>query len=111
MGLQSQTGFLAYIASLTQTSTTAPVATVQQNDFSALATLTWARTSAGFYTLTASKPIFTSAKTRVKLGSVKGLVEVTSITSTVITIKTYDDAASIADVKLLNTAIEVQVWN
>lgn len=109
MSMQSQTGITKYGANVTQASTAAPVHTVTEKDF--LQTFTHARTSAGFYTLTANYAAFTANKTRVKFGAVKGLVEVTSISTTVITYKTYDDAGSIADGVLLNTAMDIEVSN
>lgn len=53
-----------YQSLVTQTGTAAPTGTAFVNDFSGT-TFTWARTSAGVYTLTASNPIFTANKTAV----------------------------------------------
>lgn len=56
-------GYTSYVALLTQASTAAPVATVLSNNLTA--TLTWARTGTGTYTLTASAATFTANKTIV----------------------------------------------
>ena len=55
-------GYISYTAALTQTSA-APTATVLLNDLGV--TLTWAKTAGGFYSVTASAPIFTANKTFV----------------------------------------------
>ena len=55
--------YTAYTALVTQASTNAPTAKILQNTTGA--TLTWARTSAGIFTLTASSAIFTADKTIV----------------------------------------------
>ena len=57
----------SYTALLTQASTNAPVATVLSNNLTA--TLTWARTDPGIYTLTASEATFTANKTIVFLNT------------------------------------------
>jgi hypothetical protein len=56
-------GYTVYTALLTQTGTAAPVATILKNNTGA--TLTWARTGSGTYTVTASSNAFTSNKTIV----------------------------------------------
>lgn len=56
-------GYTSYTALLTQAGTAAPVATVLSNNLTA--TLTWARTGTGIYTLTASATTFTANKTIV----------------------------------------------
>ena len=56
-------GYKVYTALLTQTGTAAPVATILKNNTGA--TLTWARTGSGTYTVTASSNAFTSNKTLV----------------------------------------------
>lgn len=56
-------GYTSYVALLTQAGTAVPVATVLSNNLTA--TLTWARTGTGTYTLTASAATFTANKTIV----------------------------------------------
>lgn len=114
MGNQANLGFKAYIANLTQASTAAPAATVLLNEF--LATLTWARTSAGLYTLTASYAIFTANKTQVLLsGALSGIATIALTSTTVITLTTKDtgsnSAAAVADDLLSATGIEIRVFN
>lgn len=55
--------YTVYTALVTQASTNAPTAKILQNTTGA--TLTWARTSAGIFTLTADSAIFTADKTIV----------------------------------------------
>lgn len=108
------------VQNLTQTSTNAPVATTLENDFPAATTLTWARTSAGLYTLTASTAIFTNNKTVVRVGTPIAIndmatIEVTITSTTVITIlvtdyKTSDDTSAPLDAMLTNTAFVVEVY-
>jgi hypothetical protein len=105
---------------LTQTAGNAPVATTLENDFPAATTLTWARTSAGLYTLTASTAIFTAAKTTVRFGTPIPVDDIASVeavitSTTVITIKTKnyktsDDTAGVLDGLLTNTAIVIEVY-
>ena len=61
------TAYNSYVAILNQSGPTAPVATVLSNDLTA--TLTWARTGQGVYTLTASEATFTVNKTIVFLNT------------------------------------------
>jgi len=55
--------YTVYTALITQASTSAPTAKILQNTTGA--TLTWARTSAGIFTVTADSAIFTADKTIV----------------------------------------------
>ncbi len=56
-------GYTVYTALLTQAGIAAPVATILKNNTGA--TFTWARTSIGTYTITASGNVFTNNKTIV----------------------------------------------
>ena len=56
-------GYTGYVALITQVNTSAPTAKILQNTTGA--TLTWARTSAGVFTLTSNTAIFTVDKTIV----------------------------------------------
>lgn len=79
-----------YQALVSQSGTSAPTATVGENDFGGT-TFTWARTGAGTYTLTASAATFTSGKTAVinsQLNNPLANFTYTVTSSTVITIKT-----------------------
>jgi len=51
-------GYSSYVALITQVDTAAPTAKILQNTTGA--TLTWARTSAGIFTVTSSTAIFTT---------------------------------------------------
>lgn len=105
--LQSQTGRSQYLANLTQSSTDAPVATEVQNDFGAI--FTWGYTAVGIYTLTASRPVFTAAKTRVQVMSAAGIVQAVLTSTTVITITTKSHAGADANGLLTGSAIDVEV--
>ena len=65
------TAYDSYVALLTQASTSSPVATVLSNNLTA--TLTWARTNPGVYTLTANAVTFTANKTIVFLNAGSGV--------------------------------------
>ena len=56
-------GYTSYVALITQVDTSAPTAKILQNTTGA--TLTWARTSAGIFTVTSNIGIFTADKTIV----------------------------------------------
>ena len=56
-------GYTSYVALITQVDTSAPTAKILQNTTGA--TLTWARTSAGIFTVTSNTGIFTADKTIV----------------------------------------------
>lgn len=80
----------SYQAIVTQTGTSAPTVVGGVNNYPSGTTFTWARTSAGVYTLTASAAVFTS-KTSVVLGSLNNLnssYKAVVTSSTVITITT-----------------------
>ena len=79
-------GTTGYIASWTQASTSAPVPVEIFNNTGA--TFTWARTSQGLYTVTASSAVFTTNKTFFNLqgqgtSATSQFLEPTSITTTV----------------------------
>tara|TARA_R110000823_G_C15588575_1_gene463957 strand:+ start:102 stop:569 length:468 start_codon:yes stop_codon:yes gene_type:complete len=56
-------GYSSYVALITQVNTDAPTAKILQNTTGA--TLTWARTSAGIFTVTSNISVFTADKTIV----------------------------------------------
>ena len=56
-------GYSSYVALITQVNTSAPTAKILQNTTGA--TLTWARTSAGIFTVTSNISVFTADKTIV----------------------------------------------
>lgn len=108
-----------YKATLTQTSTNPPVATVQENGLGQ--TMTWGYGSTGAYTVTAGAAAFTANKTQVFIGNV--LTPTGEITwavaartsTTVITITTNTGSfsgtsASAANDILAETAITIEVY-
>ena len=102
------TAYNSYVALLTQAGTAAPVATVLSNNLTA--TLTWARTGVGVYTLTASAATFTANKTIIFLnaGSLSSLITGERTSDTVLTIKTFSGGA--ADSAITNGAFEVRIY-
>ena len=104
------TAYDSYVALLTQTGTAAPVATVLSNNLTA--TLTWARTGTGVYTLTANAATFTANKTIVFLNNGSDTTAVlippivwTRTSDTVLTITTGVDAA------ITNGSLEVRIYS
>lgn len=87
-------GYLVYDATLTQTSTNAPVATVGQNNIGQ--TMTWAYVSPGVYTVTAGAAAFTANKTQIFIGSGNTI----GINTTVL----------IQPVRTSTTVITINVW-
>ena len=101
-------GYTSYVALLTQTGTAAPVATVLSNNLTA--TLTWARTGTGIYTLTASAATFTANKTIVFFNHGSGspsvpLLQWTRTSDTVLTITTTSTNGL-----LTNGSFEVRIY-
>ena len=100
-------GYTVYTALLTQTGTAAPVATILKNNTGA--TFTWARTSSGTYTITASSNVFTSNKTLVfyNLGEYTFSVGQSWVrtSDTVITISPSGDG------RITNGSFEIRVYS
>ena len=106
------TAYNSYVALLTQAGTAAPVATVLSNNLTA--TLTWARTGVGVYTLTASAPTFTANKTIVFLNAGSGIPLITGerTSDTILTIKTFVPSSGAAvDAAIANGAFEVRIYS
>ena len=106
------TAYDSYVALLTQASTSAPVATVLSNNLTA--TLTWARTNPGVYTLTANAATFTANKTIVFLnaGSSIPLISAERTSDTVLTVKTFVPSSGAAvDAAITNGAFEVRIYS
>jgi hypothetical protein len=102
-------GYTVYTALITQAGTAAPVATILQNTTGA--TFTWARTSGGTYTITASSNAFTSNKTLVfnNNGSSTGTFGFASAiwtrtSDTVVTITTGGDG------RITNGSFEIRIY-
>ena len=106
------TAYNSYVALLTQAGTAAPVATVLSNNLTA--TLTWARTGVGVYTLTASAATFTTNKTIVFLnaGSSTPLISAERTSDTVLTVKTFVSSSGAAvDAVITNGSFEVRIYS
>ena len=102
------TAYDSYVALLTQAGTAAPVATVLSNNLTA--TLTWARTGVGVYTLTANAATFTANKTIIFInaGSSQSVITGERTSDTVLTVKTISGGA--ADSAITNGAFEVRIY-
>jgi hypothetical protein len=101
----------SYVALITQAGTAAPVATVLSNNLTA--TLTWARTGVGVYTLTANAATFTANKTIVFLNAGSGITLISSerTSDTVLTVKTFVPSNGAAvDASITNGAFEVRIY-
>lgn len=112
--VQAGLGYTVYTALVTQTGTGAPVATILKNNTTA--TLTWARTAGGTYTVTADSNIFTANKTVVFMNygnpSSDGLPPKWVRTSnTVITVTTQDETAVLDDAVLNGAAFEIRIYS
>ena len=106
------TAYNSYVALLTQASTNAPVATILSNNLTA--TLTWARTGIGVYTLTANAAIFTANKTIVFLNAGSGILLISAerTSDTVLTVKTFvPSSAAATDNVITNGAFEVRIYS
>ena len=106
------TAYDSYVALLTQAGTAAPVATVLSNNLTA--TLTWARTGVGVYTLTASAATFTANKSIVFLNAGSGvtLISAERTSDTVLTVKTFVPSSGAAvDASITNGAFEVRIYS
>jgi len=119
-GLASgSTAYNSYVAILNQAGTAAPVATVLSNNLTA--TLTWARTSQGTYTLTASEATFTANKTIVFLNTGTGSpflitwnhgISTGVPTDTVLRVTTHVPTnGSYVDNAITNGAFEVRIYS
>ena len=100
-------GYTAYTALVSQAGTAAPVATILKNNTGA--TFTWARTSIGTYTITASGNAFTNNKTLVffNLGEYPFSVNSpwTRTSDTVVTISLGGDG------RITNGSFEVRIYS
>lgn len=104
-------GYLVYDATLTQTSTNAPVATVGQNNIGQ--TMTWARSNTGIYTVTAGAAAFTANKTQIFVGQnvTTAIVQIQGVrtSTTVITVQSVEEGTP-ADDFLTETAIRIVIF-
>lgn len=101
-----------YVASLTQTSTGAPVATVFENTLGA--TLTWIRSDTGIYVVTASSNVFTTNKTLIidpkQVDGGNGLTGAVFSIASVSAIDVLTYTGSAADDVLAGNVFEVRVY-
>lgn len=98
-------------ALVSQSSINAPVATILKNNTEA--TLTFAYSAQGTYTITSNKPIFTSGKTGVTLGlGTSKLFATAVVTSTTeITITISNTSNTLTNGLLLNNLLTIEIFN
>ena len=103
--------YTVYVASLLQTGTAAPVATVLKNTTGA--TFTWARTTTGKFTLTASTAVLTATKVVIFENATGDLNLGGKITSTTaIEVDQFSSGGGgYADGMLAGTSIEVRIYS
>lgn len=96
---------------VSQTSTSAPVPTILENNTAAK--LTPAFSSTGTFTITSDKEIFTSGKTGVSLGLGANKLFATAVvtSSTVITITTSNVSGTLANGLLSNNLLTIEIFN
>lgn len=110
-------GYKAREILATQSATAAPTEVILNNQFPSTTTFTWARTSAGLFTLTAGAATFTAGKTSVVIGGLgDGLysIKYTVTSTTVLTFQSGLLAAGVAvatDGVLLATYFKIIVQN
>ena len=101
-------GYTVYSGIISQVTSAAPTVTVLQNTITGV--MTWARTSAGVYTITSSGTPFTSNKTIVFLnvgdGEPNQMLMWTRTSSSVITLNTNG-----ADDRITAGALEIRVYS
>lgn len=104
------TSYKVYTALLTQTGTSAPVATVLENTLGA--TITWSYVGVGQYYATASSAVFTASKTAGILSnsSSTGINAFVNISTTVFNTVTTSSGAA-ADNQLFKNMVEIRVYN
>ena len=111
MGANTSTtlGYKVYTALLNQSGTSAPTATVVDNT---IGSIVWTRTGVGTYEGTLANA-FTTNKTIyfISAGAEQAYytIQLTSVNK--ITLLTYDVPSSISDNDLVNTSIEIRVYN
>ena len=116
-GVTATPSYKVYTALLTQTGTTAPVATVLENTLGG--DIIWSRNGTGDYTglLTGA---FTSNKTAILLGNVRYTLSSVTLIPADITVFSYSvndvsigtmDNSSLVDDILFNTFVEIRVYN
>lgn len=106
--VQATRPYKIYTALLTQSGTTAPVATVLENTLGG--TIVWSRTSAGLYegTLTGA---FTSNKTTILNSVTSGIILTANPTTSTIQVETRTVGNVNNDGLLIGTTIEIRVYN
>lgn len=114
--------YKSYQATISQSAQAAPVVTNEHHDFNKAAagvTFTWARSSTGVYTLTASQSIFTAGKTAVFISGPLSFVNAFKYSITSETVITFSSAvmsivvsliSTLTDALFSNTQVEVRVY-
>lgn len=98
-------------ALVSQSNTNAPVATILKNNTEA--TLTFAYSSTGTYTITSNKPIFTAGKTGINLGLGANKLHPTAVvdSTTQITLTTSNTSNTLANSLLSDNLLTIEIFN
>lgn len=101
-----------YSALLTQSGTAAPVVTVLENT---IGTIVWTRSSGGIYVATLTSA-FTDSKTQLFYGTGIGFTlcqffRTSGDETNSLTLISFDDSITPTDNSLLNTSIQIKVYN
>jgi hypothetical protein len=109
LGGSSDVGYLSYVALLTQTGTSAPVATVLDNTLGG--SVVWVRGSQGIYTATCNGQLFDETKTILIVGSNYNFYNIfyNQLNGT-LQLETYSNGISVADEQLNMTAVKIRVY-
>lgn len=109
--------YKSYVALLTQSSNSAPVATVLQNELGG--DVTWAYVTTGVYTATLTGG-FTLSKTATFMGHVvvntmsgtsPGTEYIIAVNSNTIAVGVFDNTGAASDSLLAGTPVEIRVYN
>jgi hypothetical protein len=99
--------YKVYVALLTQSGTNPPTAIVLENTLGAI---TFAYDGTGYYYINSSS-LFTSNKTGILFGNTNaGYVKIYSNTTSQLVIEVFDNSGIYTDYGLLNTIIEIRVY-
>lgn len=108
-GAQLKT-YNTYLASISQSGTSAPIVNYSYSEL--ISTITWAYISTGIYEATLTDAELTLNKTflSISIGSgVLGYYSISRVSTTKFRVYTYNTSASSADAILLNTQIEIKI--
>lgn len=108
-GPAASLGYTEYAATLTQTLTAAPTATVLKNNLGG--TLVWARTDIGVYNATLASAFPDPAKVTLAVGTISGgYATLIDSDASVLSLVTYNNSNVETDALLSNTTVSIKVY-